>query len=106
MQTRKLWILEGEKVDYIHEATAFPGIGLILRVDTEVRVGEPRPARRPATRSPAGRPRRSAPSGWCAAIGASRTDCTSSKIAGGTRTVSRAPGRAGPSGWPCCVTRR
>ncbi len=34
---RKLWILEGEDVAYIREATSFPGIGLILRLDTEVR---------------------------------------------------------------------
>ena len=28
--------MEGEEVDYIREATAFPGIGLILRVDLDV----------------------------------------------------------------------
>jgi predicted transposase YbfD/YdcC len=30
-------VLEGEEVDYIQEATAFPGIKMILRVDSEVK---------------------------------------------------------------------
>ena len=34
IHTRKLWIREGECVDYIREATSFPGIELILRVDS------------------------------------------------------------------------
>ncbi len=38
IHTRKLWIREGECVDYIREATSFPGIELILRVDSEVRL--------------------------------------------------------------------
>jgi hypothetical protein len=40
IQTRKLWIREGEEVDSIRETTAFPGIKLILRVDSEVRTLE------------------------------------------------------------------
>ena len=38
IHTHKLWIREGECVDYIREATSFPGIELILRVDSEVRL--------------------------------------------------------------------
>ncbi len=34
--TRKLWVEEGEQVSYIREAVDFPGIELILRVDTEL----------------------------------------------------------------------
>ncbi len=36
MFTRKLWVEEAEEVRYISEATAFAGIELILRVDTEL----------------------------------------------------------------------
>ena len=42
--------MEGEEVAYIRETTDFPGIGLILRVDTEVtKAGVADPAGRPAT---------------------------------------------------------
>jgi hypothetical protein len=33
---RRLWILEGETVDYLAATTGFPGLGLILRQDTEL----------------------------------------------------------------------
>src|SRR5262249_5794090 len=36
LHTRRLWVVEGEEVAYIREATSFPGIGLILRVDLDV----------------------------------------------------------------------
>jgi len=36
LHTRKLWVEEGEEVAYIREATGFPGIELILRIDTEI----------------------------------------------------------------------
>jgi hypothetical protein len=35
IHTRKLWILEGEEVAYVREATSLPGIELILRVDSD-----------------------------------------------------------------------
>jgi predicted transposase YbfD/YdcC len=38
IHTRKLWIIEGEEVDYIREATAFPGLKMILRVDFQASV--------------------------------------------------------------------
>ena len=34
--TRRLWVREGEEVDYLRETTHFPGINLILRVDVEI----------------------------------------------------------------------
>ena len=47
-------MVEGEEVDYIREATGFPGIEMILRVDSEVKKsGRPGPAWRPAISSPA-----------------------------------------------------
>lgn len=39
IHSRSLWIQEGEDVDYIREATGFPGLQLILRVDSQVRAG-------------------------------------------------------------------
>ncbi len=36
MHTRRLWVVDGDEVAYAREATGFPGIGMILRIDTEV----------------------------------------------------------------------
>jgi len=36
LHTRKLWVEGGEEVAYNREATEFPGIELILRIDTEI----------------------------------------------------------------------
>src|SRR5206468_991824 len=37
IHTRRPWVVEGEEVDYLREATEFPGIGMILRVESEVK---------------------------------------------------------------------
>ena len=44
LHTRRLWVVEGDEVAYAREATGFPGIGMILRIDTEVtKAGAPGP---------------------------------------------------------------
>src|SRR4051794_19203850 len=36
IHTRRLWVREAEQVDYIRETTGFPGLKMILRLDSEI----------------------------------------------------------------------
>jgi hypothetical protein len=102
-------VVEGDEVDYIREATGFPGVEMILRVESEIKkagVVTGLETRYFITSLGADEASPKRLMDLVRGHWGSRTGCISSRIAGGMKTASGVFVRVWRSVWPHCVMSR